>query len=395
LVLSNVLHVIRKIVRETVLIISCSFLNRDPRVLRQIKVLSKEFDIVAYGLSDPEIEGVKYLNAPLKAKNAIWQTIYEASLVFLQFDLYLYERSNYEKKLYNIVQNYFVNVKPSFVICNDIQFLPLAVKLKTLWKIKLMVDFHEYAPSELEDLLLWRLRFKGHYTRLLKKLLPKVDKITSVCNGIKQKFFNEFNVNADVILNTPEYVNLLPSAVRNNNIQLVHHGGAIRSRHLEIMIEMMDYLDPKFELNLILIETDPEYIQELKLLCKNKKINFLPSVPTDEISSFINKFDIGVFILPPVNFNYKMALPNKFFEFIQARLCIAIGPSPEMELITNKFKLGIISPDFTAKSMADMLNKLSNEDILKFKYNSHIYAEELSFNHSAQLIMNHAKSLLS
>jgi hypothetical protein len=381
-------------VRDTILIISCSFLNRDPRVLRQIKVLSSEFDIVACGLSNPDIEGINYIKAPLKAKNTIWQTIYEASLVFLKFDLYLYQRSTYEKEVYNCVLNYFTKAKPGLIICNDIQFLPLSVKLKALWNIKLIVDFHEFAPSELEDILLWRLRFKGHYTRILKKMLPKVDIVTTVCNGIKQRFFDEFNVNSHVILNSPEYVDLLPKATNYSCIQLVHHGGAIRSRHLEIMIEMMDYLDPKFELNLILIETDPGYIQELKQLCKNKRVNFLPSVPTDEISMAINKFDIGLFILPPVNFNYKMALPNKFFEFIQARLCIAIGPSQEMEFITNKYKLGIVSPDFSAKSMADLLNNLSSADILLFKNNAHKYAEELSFNHSKQIILNHTKALI-
>jgi hypothetical protein len=45
--------------------------------------------------------------------------------------------------------------------------------------------------------------------------------------------------------------------------------------------------------------------------------------------------------------------------------------------------------------MADLLNKLSNEDILKFKNNAHKYAHELSFNHSRHLILNHAKTLIN
>lgn len=377
--------------RDTVLIISCSFLNRDPRVLRQIKVLSNEFDIVACGLSNPDIAGVHYINTPFKPKNNLRQKIYEAILVFLKLDAYLYERSIHEKKIISSIYNYFTTTKPKFIFCNDIQYLHLSVKLKELWNIKLIVDFHEYAPTELEDILLWKLRFKGHYTRLLKKILPKVDIITTVCNGIKQKFFDEFKVNVDIVLNSPEFIDLIPSKVNVKNIQLVHHGGAIRSRHLEIMIEMMDYLDSRFELNLILIESDDGYVNELKHLSKNKKINFLQSVPTEKISETLNQFDIGLFILPPVNFNYKMALPNKFFEFIQARLCIAIGPSQEMEFITNKYKLGIVSPNFTAKSMADLLNKLSIDDILHFKNNTHQNANELSFNKSANLILNHAK----
>ena len=44
----------------------------------------------------------------------------------------------------------------------------------------------------------------------------------------------------------------------------------------------------------------------------------------------LNAHDVGIHILPPVNFNNRWALPNKFFDYVQARLGVIIGPSPEM-----------------------------------------------------------------
>lgn len=111
---------------------------------------------------------------------------------------------------------------------------------------------------------------------------------------------------------------------------MVLQTGAVKSKK---MIWLMDHLDDRFEMYLMLVPTDQDYLTELKKLAGNRAVEFLPTVPTQQISTFINQFDLGLFIVEPVNFNYTHALPNKFFEFIQARLGIVIGPSPEMKRI--------------------------------------------------------------
>ena len=73
----------------------------------------------------------------------------------------------------------------------------------------------------------------------------------------------------------------------------------------------------------------------------------------------IAQYDIGLFLLSPANFNYYHALPNKLFEFVQARLAVAIGPSPEMARIVNDHDLGIVAPDFEPTTMAAHLNALT------------------------------------
>ena len=44
----------------------------------------------------------------------------------------------------------------------------------------------------------------------------------------------------------------------------------------------------------------------------------------------MNACDVGVFCMPPINVNARYALPNKFFDFVQARLAVAVGPAEEM-----------------------------------------------------------------
>jgi hypothetical protein len=85
---------------------------------------------------------------------------------------------------------------------------------------------------------------------------------------------------------------------------------------------------------------------------------------------------MGVFLLPPVNFNYENTLPNKLFDFIQARLAIAIGPTPEMAEIVNQYDSGIVSKTFDPKDLAAELSKLTYEKLVHFKSNAGLAAKE-------------------
>lgn len=170
----------------------------------------------------------------------------------------------------------------------------------------------------------------------------------------------------------------------------------MRARHLETMIEMMDYLDEQFTLDFMLMETDQSYLTELKLLASsNSRIKFIPTVPMEEICKKINGYDVGIYILKPINFNHEHALPNKFFEFIQARLAIAIGPSPEMANLVNRYSLGVVASSFEPKALAEKLNALSTEDILNFKLASNNAAKEINAENEGKYLIAEIEKLMN
>lgn len=188
-----------------------------------------------------------------------------------------------------------------------------------------------------------------------------------------------------MITNACDYVEKKPSPTDNQQITLIYHGVTIRSRQLEIMIEMVDYLDKRFTLHLMLVNTDSNYLKRLKKLAEGiGNIRFLRPVYMEEIVKTINQYDIGIFVLPPTNLNYKYALPNKLFEFIQARLAVAIGPSPEMAIIVKQYNLGIVAEDFGPETIANELNKLTKEKIEYYKSQSDKLAYEISSEGNCQ-----------
>jgi hypothetical protein len=159
---------------------------------------------------------------------------------------------------------------------------------------------------------------------------------------------------------------------------------------------MMQFTDDRYELYLMLMNNNQTYYTKLKDLAANhSNIHFIESVPTNDIVPFSAQFDIGLYILEPTNFNNANALPNKFFEFIQSRLAIAIGPSPEMSTILHKEKNGLVAEDFIPKSLAMMLNNLATEEIDRMKENSNKLATILNAKANMEILHQEIIKLLS
>ncbi|MBI4474324.1 MAG: hypothetical protein HY646_16765, partial [Acidobacteria bacterium] len=227
------------------------------------------------------------------------------------------------------------------IVANDIDTLPFAVRLARAGT-KTIFDAHEYSPLQFTESLRWRIVTQPLVEYICREYIPRVTTGTTVCQSIAEMYERQFGKGFDVITNAADYEDLTPSRSKTDKIRLIYHGNANSSRQTHKQIEMMKFLDDRFELNLMLVGQS-RYIESLKKMAEPlTTVKFLQPVPTKEIARFTNQFDVGVFLLPPVSFNKKYALPNKFFEFIQARLAIVIAPSPEMAKIVRQFDLGLV-----------------------------------------------------
>jgi hypothetical protein len=175
----------------------------------------------------------------------------------------------------------------------------------------------------------------------------------------------------------------------------VHHGLASRSRRIETMIDLMRHLDQRFSLDLMLVSSEPGYLDWLRQRAGgDPRIRFREPVPTAEIIAATCDYDIGLFLLPPTNLNYRFALPNKFFEFVQARLAIAIGPSPEMARLTQQHGLGVVADDFSPETLARQLNRWDAAAIDRAKAAAHVAAETLCWEQVREKLRGIVRQLL-
>jgi hypothetical protein len=362
-------------VKPRILILSFSPIARDPRVMRQIGLLVTNYalTVAGYGPSPSQEIGYVCLDYAPAKRRRFRRLRWELQLAAGMFESYYWSRPEARIAVAATKGTTF-----DLVIANDIVALPLGLEIAK--NAPLLLDAHEYSPTEFEDKLLWRLRYGRLYRHICVRHLPEAAATTTVCAGVAQEYRRNFGVNPVVVENAPPFQSLLPRAPTDGRVRMIHHGAAIRSRRLELMIEVMQHLEQRFSLDFMLVANDQQYVAELQSRAAgDSRIRFLPPVPMPDICRATNEYDVGLFLLPPTNFNYRFALPNKLFEFIQARLAVAIGPSPEMARVVKAHDLGIIASSFDAKDLADRLNAMTQEDLMRYKTASHRAAKQLCF----------------
>jgi len=282
------------------------------------------------------------------------------------------------------------------VLCNDVQNLPLAAELAASSKAKLYLDAHEYTPRQFVGNR--ALEEEEYWSSLINTYAARVDLMTSVCDRITFEYSTNFGLKCtSPVFNVPPYdATLLPCKSERETVRFVHCGLAIPNRNLENMIELVRSLNSRFSLTFFLVaDRHGAYLEKLRQLASDcDRIHFRNAVPQDELVREINQFDLGLYLLKPDTFNQRYALPNKFFEFTQARLGIAVWPSPEMKSFVERYNLGVVSDDFTVKSMIAALKGLTNSNINEYKRNSHNIAREFSSIESTRAIRENVRLLI-
>ena len=280
------------------------------------------------------------------------------------------------------------------LILHHIDLLPLTCYLKKKKDFKLVVNIHEYYPKEFDDQNDW-YSMGRYWDELCKSFMSYVDLFLSVNESVSKSFIENFNLNPDSFFTFPNIKKFDELSKKNNQghiINIIHHGAAIPSRKIENMIEMMDYLPDNYVLTLMLLERNPDYLKYLKSI-KSSKVKFIEPVDFTMITKTLNNYDIGLYYLTPSNFNEENILPNKFFEFIQARLCLVVSPIIEMKKIVLENQIGLVSNDFTKKDIARQIKSLTRSDILKFKKNSDKCAFDLSIDSFENVIIKEFNKL--
>ena len=393
--------------KNKILIVCSQEYTRQPRVLTTIKALQPYYDITVAGHSGAKSHSVKFI--PFKESNAAAKNYWyfnKPAIIRLPvaafmkyFVFYSFSREwSQHKEYWNADRKEdlkALNALPfKLVICHGIHALPLVVKLASN-KMPIIFNTHEYYPLEFEQDPTWLKTIGSRNHSILKRYLPKVKTLFTVSEGIREKYRSEFGKDSVVITNAAPFQELVPGLPDASKIKLVHHGIANREREIEKMAELIHFLPNNYEIHFVLTPGDKGYLEELKeQFGSNTRIKFHEPVPINELCAFLNQFDIGYYILPPVNFNTKHALPNKFFEFIQARLCLVFAPLLEIKPLIEKYEIGVVSADFSIQKIANCILGLSVQDIYRCKQNAHKYAREFSSEKNTDIILSQVKELI-
>ena len=360
--------------RPRLLLLAFSRVESDARVLRQARYLAPHFDVTLAGFGKKpavlaDVAGLDWFELGMKATESRWDVYWRRAAAWLArvhpWFLSVYCRHvPYMRFAWHLAQTARYRV----IYCNDVDTLPMAAAaLKSNGFAKIIFDVHDYSTRQSHESAYWRWERKPFVTAILNHLARRAHGTVTVVESFVPILHREFRMKKPLVVwNAPELVPLPARPAPDGKIHLIHHGGCLSLRKLELMIHMMAHAGDRYVLHMMLTRSEPAYLDFLKQEAAKLPagtVVFEDPVLPHQIVPEISRYDIGVFLLPPVTFNYEHALPNKFFDFMGAGLAIMVGPSPNMASMVREHGLGWVTEDFEPETMGRMLAGLSEEDI--------------------------------
>lgn len=376
---------------NAILCISLTPLQRDARVLRQINLLASLGEVTTIGFGEKPSGATHHIQVP-DGLTTLPQTISGVGKLAFRMHRAVEKQAP--------AQKWVLEHAPAgpwdLVVANDARVLDLAFALagdSPVW-----ADMHEWAPEERTHITSWRLLVAPFMTHLCRTYLPKASLVTTVSNGIVDLYREHFGVEAVLMTNAGPLKQIEPSPVQHDKIRCVHSGAAIHGRGLEQMIRVFNGLPEHFTLDLYLVSAGDggAHLSALKALAAgNSRVVFHDPVAPHELPQTLAQYDVGVFWIPPTHTNARLTLPNKFFDYVQARLALAIGPSEEMVRELMTYRLGVVSRSFGDADITASMLELTPATVWQFKCASDRAAEPLSFEAQQEKIISELRPILT
>lgn len=276
-------------------------------------------------------------------------------------------------------------------VANDLDTLPANFLASRIKRKPLVYDSHEYYTEVPE--LIGRPFIKSVWTTLEKWLVPRVTAAYTVCDSIADVYHDLYKVDFKIVRNLPvctkvEITNP-ENPVRETAAKIILYQGALnQGRGIEAAIRAMQFLegaelwlagdgDLTFQLK--------QLVDELKL---NDKVKFLGRLPLQELHRVTRQADLGISLEEDLGLNYRFALPNKLFDYIQAGVPVLVSNLPEMRKIVDHYRIGLIADTHQRKELAELMRTalFDQDKRLVWKQNLVVAAKELCWENEVEIL---------
>ena len=254
----------------------------------------------------------------------------------------------------------FIREKPLLLVSVDLDTLPANYLISRLKNIPLLYDSHEYFTEVPE--LVDRPRVKRIWERIEKMIVPKLKAAMTVSDAVASAYRDQYGVEFTTIRNVPrasvpayfpEFKETYPSTYK-----LIYQGALNLGRGIELMIEAMQYLQDTS----LLVIGDGDIRTDLQQLVYRLNLTdriFFPGrIPPDQLIRITAQCDLGLSLEEDLGLNYRYALPNKIFDYIQARIPVLCSDLPEMAALVKKNGVGEICKDRSPQQLASQIRQL-------------------------------------
>ena len=259
---------------------------------------------------------------------------------------------------------YLLFHKSTVLVANDLDTLLANFLVSKLKSMKLVYDSHEYFTEVPE--LVENPRKQKIWQTLEEWIFPKLKNCYTVNDSIAKIYMQKYGISVKVIRNVaPNFMSLaiktredlgLPT---DKFIIIIQGSGINKRRGAEEAVQAMNYIEDA----LLLIIGSGDVIHDLKNQVReddlNDKVRFFPKMPYAEMMQYTMNADLGLAIDHTDVLNHKLALPNKFFDYIQAEIPILATDITEVRAIIEKYDIGfVLEHELTDQTLAAKINEI-------------------------------------
>lgn len=365
----------------------------DPRVRKQIieyKHQGAEVCCIGYHCQRYDEEQVKRLPCPAKIVSI--DSKYDGKQKGILRKLARERRKN------EVVKEAIISCRPDVIHANDLNALIPAYAASKKLKCKLIYDSHEIntdnSTGKNNSLL------HVYYKVMERRLVHKVDLMIAVSHAAAAYFAHEYHIPMPMVITNCALAseNIPQPARKNMGFEVLNHGGFYAGRGYDIMVEAAPLLQayPEIKLALRGFGRMEDQLHQRAQALHAENVIFYPKVKVEELIPLAAGSMVGIAITEPICLNFKLSVSNKLFEYAAAGLPVIMSDIPEHRYLNDKYHFGLILPDNSPQSLADVVLQLYQDRELyqKLAENAICMSQEVNWENEFQSLLDAERSML-
>ncbi len=396
---------------------------RDPRVVREARALGHAgHEVIVAGLQEettipgvnpdqpfrvevfpaPDIERLRRLaalwaGAAGRRGGALPDTKARAGL---GGTLRVAARSGFIALLFRATERSYARVEPALlswapdvVHAHDLNTLRPAVRIGRKLGVPVVFDSHEVWPEmgNLHGL------YKAWMRSVERHALKHVDRVITVSDSIGALFADRYGVETPVVVfNAPELQTTIHSAKpppldTGREVVFLYHGALSTGRGIEQLVRAFGHTEAACRLIVRGAGPLESTLRTMVDQLPAGRVDLQQPVPPERLIEAAGAdADIGVIPFLPDSLNNRLALPNKFFEYLAAGLAVLSVDIPEIRRFNERYHLARFAPGLEPVSLARGIDAMVNDpELAVLKTNAaHAHAEALNWQQASKVLVD-------
>lgn len=260
-------------------------------------------------------------------------------------------------------------------LANDLDTLMAVWYAGRLRRKPVIYDSHEYFTEVPE--LVHRPRVRRIWERIESQILPKLKSVYTVNESIARIYQEKYSVPVGVVRNLPLQNRREPEPGRlPENFAgypvILYQGAVNIGRGLEEIIRAMEHLP---EIRLMIIgdgDIRKELIGLVQTLGLEDRVYVPGRIQFENLAWYTRQATIGISIEQDIGLNYRYALPNKLFDYMQTGLPVLASDLPEIRRVVEDAQFGTIINRFDPVYLADTVRSmiLDKDQLMQWRQNA-------------------------